>query len=114
MNSNIQSIMDYMKEHYSNCYNICSRNGELDWDQTFERINSEINISKSYHCGLDMTGLSSLLSTIKLERIALGLIDVNSVELYPSQIEKLELMKQNGIKRKVDVISDYEISRMLG
>lgn len=111
MNSNLQEIMEYMKEHYSNVYNICSRSGELDWNQTFKRIDSEIKHSKSFHGGTDMSGLSSLLSTIKLERIALGLVDSSSVMLYPSQHEKLDAMKAGGIKRN-DFLCDYVRARM--
>lgn len=99
MSKNTDNIIEYMKEHYSHTYMRFSNDGKLDHKSTFEAIKESIKVSKSHHCGLDMSGLVNLLSTIKLERLALGLLDKKDIELYPDQWERLDDMIIDGITR---------------
>tara|TARA_B100000700_G_scaffold330037_1_gene454285 strand:- start:3650 stop:4213 length:564 start_codon:yes stop_codon:yes gene_type:complete len=97
--SNREAIIEYMKAHYPHSYAQFSNGGELDHKATFKAIESCIKESKKYHIGMDMSGMKSLLSTIKLERIALGDIDANQVRLFDYQWVKVDDMIANGIVR---------------
>lgn len=99
MSSNRESIIEYMKEHYPNTYQCFSDDGRLTHLEAFKKIDSVIKESKKNHMGIDMSGMQSLLSTIKLERIVLGEIDINTVKLFPYQWDKVYDMLENEIIR---------------
>lgn len=98
--SNTEQIIEYMKTHYSHTYMRFSNEGKLDHKATFKAINATIKESKKCHCGMDMSGLVSLLSTIKLERVALGELDIGKVKLFDYQWEKVDEMIKEGITRE--------------
>lgn len=99
-----------MKEFYPETYNNLSNFGRRDWKETFRLIDKMIKESKSYHCGLDMSGLSSLLSTIKKERFVLGELDL-ATKFYPEQFEEIEFMYKNGICRNF-ALPPYTLSQL--
>ena len=99
MESNEENIIEYMKQFYPEIYAHLSGSGKLGSEQTFQRISSLINSSKSFHCGLDMSGLSLLLSTIKVERVALGFLDRATTDLYDEQLSRVDLMLEKGVTR---------------
>tara|TARA_Y100000310_G_scaffold149818_1_gene149197 strand:+ start:4060 stop:4386 length:327 start_codon:yes stop_codon:yes gene_type:complete len=97
-----------MKEFYPDIYNILSNSDTRDWKEIFRLINKMIKESEFHHCGMDMSGLSSLLSVIKKERFVLGYLD-SSTKFYPEQFDEIELMYKNGICRDF-VLPPYTLS----
>ena len=108
--TNREKIIEYMKEFYPDIYNNLSNFGSRDWEETFNIINKMIKDSKSYHGGMDMSGLSSFLSTIKKERFVLGHLNL-STKFYPEQFEEIELMYENGICRDF-ALPPYTLSQL--
>lgn len=108
--TNQEKIIEYMKEFYPDIYNVLSNFDDRDGKETFSLINKMIKDSKANHCGTDMSGLQSLLSTIKKERFVLGHLDF-STTFYPEQFEEIEIMFTNGICRNF-VLPAYTLSQL--
>lgn len=108
MTTQREKVIDHMKEHYPNTYAHFSEYGKHDNKATFKRIDESIKDSKKHHAGIDMSGLTSLLSSIKLERIVLGELDINEASLYDYQWEKVQEMLDNGIQRDTSCEDFYK------
>lgn len=105
-----RAVIDYMALHYPIVYKVCSEDGTLSHIDTWNKIDQEIKDSKRFHCGMDMSGLTSLLSTIKLERVALGLLP-NNVKLYGYQWDIVEQMQDEGVVRN-DALPPYTLHKL--
>jgi len=98
MSKNRKKIIEYIKEFYPERYSELSSCNKRNEEETLSLIDKLIKDSKSYHGGMDMSGLVSFLSTIKMERFALGHLDPLT-KFYPEQFEKIDTMIESGISR---------------
>lgn len=110
MTTNREKIIKYIEDFYPEIYNELSNCNKRSWKETFNLINKFIKESKSYHGGMDMSGLTCFLSTIKQERFVLGHLDL-STTFYPEQFEKIDIMIENGISRTF-VLPPYTLSQL--
>lgn len=111
MTDNKSQIIEYMKQYYPNNYASLCRGEELSNEEVWKRANARIKEPKSHHGGSDMSGMLSILSSIKLERVALGELCIHESELYPGQLAKVQemaRMKASEIKRRDIVVPLYE------